>query len=195
MNYKEKAFIIYKDVMKWRDKLMRNPAKWLLNIGITANMLSVSRLIFVIPMFLMVGVSPIAVIIFLFINYYVLDAMDGVLARVSNTASLKGRALDVCIDNFYVIPLVLGFIYFNLVNPFWAAFYLVNLLIDYFVKFVTFGIKEGAYPFMYSKFVVYFATLIWSLGFGNYFDFVLLFFATFLFVTNMLSLVKLYYDK
>lgn len=195
MKYRNLALKIYKTVASWRDKILKRPAKLLISWGVNADMITLSRLVLVLPMFFLVGWSPAWVIVILLINYYILDAIDGVVARESGKSSLRGRTLDLCVDHFYIIPLVLALIFYNVSNAFLASLYLVNLLIDYFVKYLRFGIEVGKYPFTYSKFFVYFTFLVWSLNIVNVFDPVFVFFAIYLFVTNVISLKSLYYGN
>lgn len=189
------ALGVYKDVATSRDRILKGPASILIKLGISANILSFSRLVLAIPMFFLVGVAPVGALLLLVVNYYVLDAIDGVVARQSGKVNLQGRALDVSIDNFYVVPLVLALIFFNYVNAFWASFYLVNLLIDYFANYVRFGIKVGEFPFFYSKFAVYFAFFVWTFWSLNFFDFVFIFFALYLMAMNIVSVIKIYHGK
>lgn len=184
----------YNSAKNWRDRVLDKPAKGLLSVGINADQVSWFRACLVVPMFFALGYAPWLVLVILLANY-LLDGVDGVLARVSGRASIRGRALDVCIDNFYVVPLMLGLIFWGLADAFWAAFYMLQIVVSYFVNYLRFGIEVGRYPFSFSKYFVYFAWLILWLGGGNILDPVLLFWAVVLSITNLFSIVDLYYAK
>lgn len=192
MKIRKWALDVYQKVSLKRDAWLKRPARLLIGWGVTANALSFSRLLLVIPMFVLVGISPISVLLILFVNYYILDAIDGVVARESGKCNVKGRTIDLSIDHFYVIPLVLALIYFNVADGFLSALYLVNLLIDYFVKYLRFGIEIGKYPFTFSKYIVYIVFFIWSVTLINIFDYSFLFLAIYLLITNIVSITKLY---
>jgi phosphatidylglycerophosphate synthase len=130
-------------------------------------------------------------VVLLFANE-ILDAFDGVMARISKKESLKGRVLDVCIDNFYVVPLVLALIFFNMANGFWATVYILNVVVDYFLNYLRFGIEVGKYPFSFSKYFVYLALFLFALGLGNFFDPILLFWSVVLVVLNVFALKEVY---
>lgn len=188
---KNKNLSIYLSVKKWRDLALKRPLNGLIKIGLTANMVSIFRAFLTVPMFFSVGWAPLAAVLLIFSNY-LLDGVDGVIARMNKVDSLKGRALDVSIDNFYVIPLVLALIYFNLTSGFWGAFYIFNASADYFINYLRFGINIGKYPFSFSKYFVYLALLIWAVGMGNFFDVVLVFWSIALLIINIFALKDLY---
>lgn len=195
MRYAEWATKVYRKVQKDRDLLLSGPAQWLIRHKITANQLSFGRLALIVPMFWAVGTWPWLVVGILIINYYVLDALDGVVARKSGKASIRGRAIDVSIDHFYVVPLVLALIYFNKIDPFIGAVYITVQLIDNFVQYLRFGIEAGKYPFSYGKFVVYFAVLLWAMLAFNLFDYLLLALSAYLAVKIFFSIYLLFHGK
>ena len=185
---------IYLKVKEWRDMLLNRPSRWLLSLGVSANQVSFFRAFLALPMFFCVGKWAWGAVILILANE-IFDAFDGVMARVSKKESLKGRILDVCIDNFYVVPLVLALIFFNIANGFWAAFYILNVVVDYFLNYLRFGIEVGKYPFSFSKYFVYLALFIFALGLGNFFDPILLFWSLVLMVLNVFALKELYGRK
>lgn len=188
---KNKNLEIYLLVKKWRDQVLDKPARGLIEMGVSANQVSVFRAVLAVPLFFSVGLMPWLAVILLISNYLI-DGLDGVMARISKKSNTKGRALDVCIDNFYVIPLVLGLAYFQIASGFWTAFYIFNASADYFINYLRFGIDVGKYPFSFSKYFVYFALLIYAIGFGNYFDVVLVFWSVALVIINVFALKELY---
>lgn len=195
MSYKNWAYGIYNRVRITRDHVLAGPARWLNGLGVTADMVSLTRLVLVFPLFYFVGTAPLLALVILLVNYYVLDAIDGVLARVSGTSSRRGRAIDLSIDHFYVVPLSLALIFFNMTSPFWVAAYLAMQLTEYFVLYLRYGIEAGKYPFSYGKFFVYAVFVFWAVGAGNWFDYVFIFLSVYLFLKNIFNLVELYYGR
>ena len=192
---KKKSLKIYKVVQERRDQFLAPLARFLISLGVTANQISLFRLVLVFPLFYYVGVQPLVAVLILIINYYVLDAIDGVVARLSGKSSKRGRAIDVSIDHFFVVPLVLSIIYYNLAVPFWAATYLVVQLIDYFVAYLRFGIEVGRFPFSHAKYWVYGVFLVWAVSGVDFFDYVFLVLSVYLFVKNIFSIKELYYGR
>jgi phosphatidylglycerophosphate synthase len=188
---KNLALEVYLKGKEWRDKVLDRPSKWFLSIGVSANQMSFFRAFLAVPMFFCVGRLVWVAVVLLFANE-ILDAFDGVMARISKKESLKGRVLDVCIDNFYVVPLVLALIFFNMANGFWATVYILNVVVDYFLNYLRFGIEVGKYPFSFSKYFVYLALFLFALGLGNFFDPILLFWSVVLVVLNVFALKEVY---
>ena len=182
---------IYFGVLDWRDKYLSGMAKWLISIGITANQLTFFRLFLVIPMVLLISFNLWAVILILALNDLI-DGVDGVVARKSKSSSKTGRVLDVTIDNFYVIPLVFGLIWFNQAAPFWAAFYIYMVTVDFFLNYFRFSFDAGKFPYSFSKYFVYLALLIMALGGQNYLDLMFLFWSVVLLILNVYSVSVLY---
>ncbi len=185
---------IYFAVMKWRDLIFESPARHLIKRRVSANMISFLRLFLMIPVFFTVGPMPWLAMLILLLNF-VLDGLDGVVARLSHSASIRGRALDVSIDNFFVIPILLGLVLYNLVAPFWASLYMVNILINYFCKYLKFGIEVGKYPFPLSKYFIYLALAVFALFNDNFYDPILLFWSVFLLIENIYLIFNIYYVR
>lgn len=89
------------------------------------------------------------------ILHIVLDGIDGSLARYKNQASQKGALMDIAVDQGGIIIAVLGFIYFGLVDSFWASLYIIayTLMIGFVIILNTFN-KSPKYIFR-SKYLVY----------------------------------------
>jgi len=182
---------IYKTVLQWRQKALGPLAHYLANHGVTALQVTLFRLLLAIPLFFMVGEWPLWACLLILFNFF-LDSLDGVIARIQNKASLKGRVLDLCTDNFYIVPFILGLIWTNSLQPFWGAVYLVNMLLNYFMNYLRFGIEVGKFPFSFSKYFFYAALLFYAIWLINVFDLLLIFWAVFLLVDNIFLAYKLY---
>jgi len=252
MNFNDFSFKLYLKIMSVRDKIFSGIAQWLISKKITANQISIFRLFFVVPLFIFVGYAPIVAILILVLNYFVLDAIDGVVARKTkslhindidksskhvgrfcgmnqttrcsacyseamhdrdihkikssymnvrqkpiNTGqnALFGRALDVSIDHFYIVPFVLAIIYFGLSDAFFSALYLIMQIINHFTQYLRFGIEVGKFPFSFEKFFVYSAFVIYVFWSVNILVFVFATFGILLLVKNIFSVFNLYYGK
>jgi phosphatidylglycerophosphate synthase len=180
--------------MEWRNRVFESPARWLIAKHVSANKISFFRLFLTLPVFITVGKMPLLALVFLLLNF-LLDGLDGVVARLSHSASIRGRALDVSIDNFFVIPIMLGLVMANLVSGFWASLYMVMILINYFSKYLKFGIEVGKYPFSLSKYFIYAALVIFALFRINIYDPIVLFWAVFLLIENVYLIFNIYYGR
>ncbi len=185
---------IYFAGMEWRNGFFARPSKWLIKNHISADMISLVRLFLMLPVFLTAGSMPKLAFLILLLNFF-LDGLDGVVARLSHTASIRGRALDVSIDNFFIIPIVLGLVLYNLVSPIWSALYMVNILINYFCKYLKFGIEAGKYPFSLSKYFIYLTLIIYAIWNWNLYDVILIFWSVFLFIENLFLIADIYYGR
>lgn len=195
MKIKKWAYKVYLEVMAKRDLWLDRPARFLISQGISANMISLFRMAMIVPLFVAIGWAPLWAVIILILNYFILDAIDGVVARKSGKAGIKGRVLDVCIDNFYVVPLVLALIYFNVCESFWGALFIFVISANYFLNFVKFGIEAGKYPFNFYKYLVYLALIFWVFLNINIFDYVLVFLGLYLAISDVEISISLFHDK
>lgn len=99
-------------------------AKYLINMGLTANMVTVIAFIVgLVPPVLIYFNHPIWAVVILWISG-LLDAADGTIARVANQKSQKGALMDLTFDRLVEIGLVLAL---ALRHP-ESTFYLVILL-------------------------------------------------------------------
>ncbi len=191
MNKLTESKKIYFELLKWRELVFAPIAKWLTDKGVKADKITFFRLLLILPMVWLVGYSELAAFLVIVLNI-VLDGLDGAVARRSKTTSVKGRTFDVCVDNFYVVPLILALIWFNKVTAFWAALYLINILVDYFLKFLKYGIKIEKYPFFWSRYFVYLSLFLLGLTGINWFDYVLIFWSITILIVNANNLFLLY---
>lgn len=67
-------------------------------------------------------------LVFLLIHY-VLDTLDGSLARYQKRVSQKGHLLDLCIDQMGVILFTLGLIWYELENPFYITWFVTMYIV------------------------------------------------------------------
>ena len=182
---------IYFGVRKWRDKHFDGVATFFIKLGITANYVNSFRLSLAFLMFWLVSFNYWLVLLVLLVDF-LLDAIDGVIARKTNADSKLGRIFDLSTDDFYVVPLVFGTIWYNLSSPFWAALYLFLMTVDFFLNYIRYSFKEGQFPYSFSKYFVYLSILVMAVRGPNYLDIVYLFWAVVLLIMNTHALIDLY---
>lgn len=104
----------------------------------------------------------------MFVLVYLLDGLDGSLARYQKKTSERGALFDLLSDQFTVIGLILGLIFFRKVEAFSAALYLVL-----FVSLVFFSLREKSLekvPYFYNKFWIVAAATFWVFTGNNFLD-------------------------
>ena len=106
-------------IKKRTDKALMGFGKWLGSLGITPNMLTFVSLLFVIAAFFLFLENRLWVGILALFLHYVLDALDGVVARATNNSTVFGMFFDRFVDVlrfFCWIPFAMnGYVSYNLV--------------------------------------------------------------------------------
>ena len=99
---------------RWREKYYGPLVRLLVSAGISANAITTFRILFIIPLayFLFVHTNLWGATI-TYVLFWIVDTLDGSVARATNTQSDRGKFLDVFIDNFVYSFLILSFIYLN----------------------------------------------------------------------------------
>jgi len=100
-----------KDSYKWRAKYFAPVLKLLTKLGCTANKVTVFRLIFVLPIAYCFYIEYLWAVLFFYLIFWLLDLVDGSLARYQQKEHDKGRFLDSVVDNFMYSFAIIGFIY------------------------------------------------------------------------------------
>lgn len=190
MKNPRKEYKIYLFFLDWRMKTLGTFARFLLKQKITPNFVTTFRLFLVIPaVFLIRDYAPVAVLLIL--ANMILDALDGVMARIAKKESINGSVFDAVVDNFFEIPIVLSVIYFGLSNSFFGSLYLVMLLINHITNYFVFGFGPGKYKFSYGKYFVYLSVLIFALSSYETFDYVFIFWSVLFLIFNLENIYKI----
>lgn len=143
---------IYLRSKKYRDLLLNKTAKSLFTIGIRADHVTYFRTFLVIPAVLLIPVDLKWTVLLILISY-LLDGLDGVLARLSKPTDY-GADLDFIVDKLFVVPLLVGLICFGLVDVFWAILYLLEFMILFFGEFLK------KHTFEYGRYIIYIGLFI-----------------------------------
>jgi len=118
MFYSKFSDKIFQSSYDWRSKYFQPVWKLLTKMGITANGITFFRLIFIIPLYLLSFVWPnIYWLAIFYIIFWLIDLLDGGLARYQSTSSDRGKFLDIFVDVFmysFVLVCLMNFNYASL---------------------------------------------------------------------------------
>ncbi|MCC7432376.1 CDP-alcohol phosphatidyltransferase family protein [Candidatus Peregrinibacteria bacterium] len=159
---------LYTAIKPYRDRYLGFFADKMIGLRITANMVSYFRLFLYLPIFWSFGVN-LWITFCLVILSFLLDALDGLIARKTRTTSLFGEKLDFLIDKLQLLPVVAGIVFYSYAGWFWAFLYLCEFLLSLFLIFI----KNKT--FNYSRFLLYFSILFYCIWSVNIIDVVLVF--------------------
>lgn len=95
----------------WRTRWYAPFVGVLSRLGATANGVTAFRVLFIFPIGYYFFVGKVGAAIAWYIAFWILDTLDGSLARAAGTASDRGKFLDVVIDNFVYSFVVVCLIY------------------------------------------------------------------------------------
>lgn len=173
-----------------RDAFFRPLSNFLIKRRITPNQVTVFRLILALIAPVLLGWNYLAVLLLVIINL-LLDGVDGSMARISGKSSVKGKVLDLLIDNTGIVLLIFGLIFWHLIDGFWAAIYLVNYLIAIFLNLQVFDFKKDGVIMFKTRHLIFVALAILVIFKLNWFDYVCLFAGIYLLVENLFLAHKL----
>lgn len=160
-------------------------------MGIKSDQVTFFRLILVFLAVLLVKVN-FWMSVFLFIFNFILDAVDGGLARLLKTSSSKGKFLDRAADNLVFVILILTLIYYGYISGFWACIYLLMYGIQYSIVIRSIKVSDQNFPFFYSKLWLYAAILLWLFLDVFLIDIVLVALSFYLLIINSEKIWKIY---
>ncbi len=186
----EKEEKVYLAIRHWRDKLLQPFCAVLAKRNVSPDTVSYCSLVMLLFFVYFFSFNPWISFLFLLANLFC-DMLDGALARYTHRESLKGDLLDHAIDNVSFYFVMLTFIAFGMVNSFLGAVYLLNHLINVFLMVILNFMKVKYFFIIRSKNVFYLAFLIWLLSGMYLFDPLLVFFAIYLFISNLFLFQKL----
>jgi phosphatidylglycerophosphate synthase len=174
----------YGQFQKVRDVFFEPLCVLLTKIGIKPNYLSYFNAALAIPFVFFLTASPIISFGVLMLSL-LLDSVDGCLARHQKVMNESGALLDIGVDHFILFTVLLGLIYTKTIDGFWGAAYGINYLLLVVLVIAMRSLKVSVVPIVRSKYYLY---LVWALFIFtglNYFDLFLVFFAIYMFLTNL----------
>lgn len=174
---------LYRAIKPYRDRYLGFFADIMIKLKITANMVSYFRLFLYLPIFLSIGIN-LWCTFFLVILSFLLDALDGLIARKTKMTSFFGEKLDFLIDKLQLLPIIAGLVFYSYAAWFWAFLYLSEFLLSVFLIFI----KNKT--FNYSRFLLYFSVLFYCIWFINIIDIVLVFLSFY----QLVFLIKYFKD-
>lgn len=120
-----------------RNKYYAPLLQWLVKNRITANDITNIRIIFVLPIayFLFINISLVWAAIF-YMLFWLVDTIDGSLARYTHTESHKGKFFDGIVDNFMFAFVLIGIMYNDLVTPAILTYHIVAQLFVYVLAII-----------------------------------------------------------
>jgi phosphatidylglycerophosphate synthase len=132
-----------------RDVLFASIAKAAVSMGISADLLSVLGLAFAIFASILIY-DPLFAGILLAVSLF-LDGLDGVVARLTGTASVRGELLDVFCDTVGTLFMMAGLVYTNYLSPIYFVIFFTVLVVYTAVSAVKSNILFGKYRSIGSR--------------------------------------------
>ncbi len=126
-------FKYYSGFNKFKDKKLKNSFKLLSKIGVTADMLTVTSLIFGLISAVLIVFNLLIAAMFIMIHL-VFDFLDGGLARYKNKETLEGMFTDSTSDLVVVVAITAGMT-FNIINGALAVIYIFLYIGEYILAF------------------------------------------------------------
>lgn len=111
MSYSKFSDKIFNKTYRWRAKYFRPLLKWLDGAGIKPDDITFARLIFILPIFyyLFLEINVFAAGVY-YAVFWLVDTVDGALARYQHRSSDRGKFLDIFVDTFIHSFFLVGFI-------------------------------------------------------------------------------------
>jgi phosphatidylglycerophosphate synthase len=167
-----------------RDRLFKPLSVFLAEKGVLPEHASLLGILSVAPFIYFFKFNPWLSFVFLLLNIF-FDGLDGPLARIGGRQSKSGAFTDFVCDHFSFLVIFMTMFYFQMMNGFWAALYLVNYLVMLTMVIYCRAMKIRFFPVVRSKYVIYLFFLIWLTTSANLFDPVIVFFTVYMVITNI----------
>ena len=167
-----------------KDKMLRPVTAYLVGAGVKPEWLTIASLLMMLPFIYFFKFNPWISLIFLVLNVFC-DGLDGSMARMKGHVSIRGAVLDTAADNLSFIIVFFTAFYFNLFNPFWGAFYIVNYVGLIFLVIISKGLKLNVFPIIRSRFYFYLLLFVFLFGGLNYFDYFHVLLGVYMMITNI----------
>lgn len=186
---------IYLRIRSVRDRILHPVANWLVKHKIKADWVSYLSLAVAAPFaYFSVGIPPLA-LVFL-ILHAVLDSLDGAVARIhmqnmQAASAVKGKLLDwVCDFGFFAV-FVLTLIGQYMITGIWGAFFLMNYCVLMGFILALNLMKVPLFYVLKPQFIFYLFFLIFTFTGWSAFQFLSVFFAVYLTITNVFLFHKI----
>ena len=143
-----------KKFSRLRDSLFSPLVKVLTFFKVHPDMISLFGLLSMLG-FIYFVTSNIYIALLFVVIHIVFDGIDGPLARYRNMASDGGAFTDICVDQIGLVIAILTLMYFSMIVPFWAAFYLATYILM-IVFLVVLNYKNSGVKYVIrSKYLFY----------------------------------------
>ena len=118
----------------WRSKAFLPLLKILAAFKITADGITIFRLLFLLPVIYYFSQANLGGALIFYILFWFFDLLDGALARYLGQANDKGRFLDTLVDNFGYAVLIISMIF---VQGAWPWLLASNILLEVTVQILA----------------------------------------------------------
>jgi phosphatidylglycerophosphate synthase len=172
-------------VRSFRDRVYAPVCHFMAGYHIKPYHLSYIGFAMVIPFIYFFPVNPWFSFLAILLNMF-FDSLDGPYSRYLRVDSIKGAMIDVSCDYLSFLIIFMTFLYYGLMNGFWAVFYIVNYFIMLGGIIFCRNEKISFFPVMRSKYYIYGTFMILLMGGYNLFDPIILFFGVYMLITNIL---------
>ena len=176
-----------------RDVWFKPLSSLLLRWKISANQVTSFRLFLAVLTPFLLGWNYWIVVVLMAFNL-ILDGIDGGMARMQLKSSIKGKVYDHVVDNVTFLLFVLGLIFWNIIDGFWAALYLINYLVVIFFNLQYHDLKKDGALMSKSRYILLLAFLLLTVINVNWLDYACVFCGMYLFTHNVF-LIHLYISE
>ncbi len=157
----------------WRSRWYAPVVSWLARRGVTANGVTAFRVLFIFPIGYYFFVGSIGAAIAWYVAFWILDTLDGSLARAAGTASDRGKFLDVLIDNFVYSFVIVCLIYADAAPAAVLGYHAIIQLFNYLLACIyhnegraTDWIIKPQGEVQYNKLAAHGLMIAWAAGTG-----------------------------
>ena len=169
MSWKKLHDSFFNKTYKLRNKYYAPVLKFLHAKGVTANHITNGRIFFIIPItyFLFLNVDFFWAGVW-YLLFWLVDTVDGSLARYAGTESHKGKFYDGIIDNFMYSFVLIGFIFNQVVSPAIIAYHILIQLFVFLLAVVKNQQNKASDWFIYQQAEAFYHKLLVHVFLGLY---------------------------
>jgi len=172
---------------KLRDNLLGWVARCLKFLHITPNVISVTGLFVLVAFFYFAYTEPI-IAFFILVLHVVLDGLDGVLARLTNTQSQGGAFLDMVCDHTGMVIVTVTLIFHTLLNPTIGVIYVYLYSLLVILITVRNLLNKPIGLVFRSKYILYILFGVYAFTGINIFDIAVFVFSLFMIAPIIISM-------